>query len=173
MPRRGSRAAVGRRRPASLGLTLAKPAQVLRCGVAARLLSGTVMRTMRWMATCSIVGLLLVVASTAVAQPGVGITTTAPPPERLETRPPGYESGRPSDARYSVDGPRVDHSPVFIGPTVKSESSELGFSAWIAPNTPVGGLQPGGGEVNGWAAVGLTLKWGAGLHRPSSGPAIR
>jgi hypothetical protein len=122
---------------------------------------------------CSVVGVLLVAAGTAVAQPGIGITTTAPPPERLETRPPDYESRRPSDARDSVGGPRVDDSPVFIGPTVKSGSSELGFSAWIAPNTPVGGLQPGGGEVNGWAAVGLTLKWGGRPHRPSSGPAIR
>lgn len=125
------------------------------------------------MATFSVVGLLLLGTGAAVAQPGVGITTTAPPPERLETRPPGYETTRPSDTGSSMVGPRVNYAPVFIGPTVKSESSELGFSAWIAPNTPVGGLQPGGGEVNGWAAFGLTFKWGGGPHRPSSGQAIR
>ena len=112
-------------------------------------------------------------AGPAEAQPGIGITTTVPPPERLEIRPPDDESRRPSDAHDSVIAPRVDHSPVFIGPTLKSETSELGFSAWIAPNTPVGGLQPGGGEVNGWAAVGLTLKWGGKPHRPPSGAAIR
>jgi hypothetical protein len=123
------------------------------------------------MATGSVVGLLLVAGGTAVAQPGISITP--PPPERPETRPPNYESGRPSGARDSVEAPRVDHNPVFIGPTLKSETSELGFSAWIAPNTSVGGLQPGGGEVNGWAAVGLTLKWGGKSHRPPSEAAIR
>jgi hypothetical protein len=128
---------------------------------------------MRWKAMGSVVGLLLLAAGPAVAQPGVGITTTAPPPERLETRPPDHDSRRPSDVRDSVVGPRVDHNPVFIGPTLKSESSELGFSAWIAPNTAVAGRPLDGGEVNGWAAFGLTLRWGGTPSRPSPGSAIR
>jgi hypothetical protein len=125
------------------------------------------------MATGSMVGLLLLGVGTAAAQPGVGITTTAPPPERLEIRPPDSETRRPGDARSSVGGPPVDHRPVFIGPTFKTESSELGFSAWIAPNTPVGGRELDGGEVYGWPALGLTLRWGGGPYRPSSGPAVR
>ncbi|HEX2437297.1 MAG TPA: hypothetical protein VHT71_03235 [Methylomirabilota bacterium] len=125
------------------------------------------------MATGGMLGLLLLRAVTAVAQPGLGITTTAPPTERLEIRPPDDESRRPRETRYSLDGSTANPPPVFIGPTLKTENSEFGFSAWIAPNTPVAGRPLDGGEVNGWAAFGLTLRWGAAPHRPSSGSAIR
>jgi hypothetical protein len=128
---------------------------------------------MNWITRFSVVGVLLLTAGAAAAQPGVGISTTAPPPERLETRPPGYEPPRPHREGYDVGGPGVSYPPVFIGPTLKSERTELGFSAWIAPNTPVGGRPPAAGEVNGWAAFGFTLTWGGGPHRPSSGRAIR
>jgi hypothetical protein len=62
---------------------------------------------------------------------------------------------------------------MFIGPTLRSDTNEFGFSAWIAPETPVGGLRAGGGEVSGWASLGLTFTWGGSPQRPSSASTIR
>ena len=120
------------------------------------------------------VGVLLLVARTAVAQPGLDISTTPLPPERvpIEVPAPKYLQTYPRIGSRP-GGPSVSHNPVFIGPTVRSETTEFGFSAWIAPNTPVGSLQAGGREVTGWAALGLTYTWGEPRPRPSPGPAIR
>jgi hypothetical protein len=37
----------------------------------------------------------------------------------------------------------------------------------------VGGPQAAGGEVTGWAALGLTYTWGGPPRRPSPGSAVR
>ena len=124
---------------------------------------------MKPVTTLIAVAVLLGVAGTATAQPGVGLT--APTPEGLERRPPRYERGDPNHAGYDAGGRGVYYAPVFVGPTVRGETTEIGFSAWIAPNTPIG-LQPGGGDA-GWAAFGLTFSWGGPPRRPSAGTAIR
>jgi hypothetical protein len=116
------------------------------------------------------IGLLLCVAGTAAAQPGVGIT--APSPDRLEGRPPRYERIHPNDVGAGTAGRGVDYTPAFLGPTLEGETTEVGFSAWIAPYTPVG-LQPGGGDVSGWAALGVTVTWGVPPRRPSAGTIVR
>jgi hypothetical protein len=127
---------------------------------------------MRHLAVASLltVTLLSIVAS-AVAQPGVDIKTT--PPARPEARPPTPERTHPGDAAYAGRRPQVNYDPMFLGPTLRRGGTELGFSAWIAPNDPVGGPKPGDGEVTGWAALGLTFSWGGPPARPSGGPAIR
>ncbi len=125
------------------------------------------------MKTAAILGglaLLFGMVGTASAEPGVGIT--APAPDRLERRAPRYERTYPNDVAAEAAGRGVYYAPVFIGPTAKGETAELGFSAWIAPFSPVG-LQPGGGDVGGWTAIGVTAKWGDPPRRPSPGNAIR
>jgi hypothetical protein len=121
---------------------------------------------MTWMVGIGAIGFLLLAASTAVAQPGIGITTTAPPPER---RPPGYERPRPDAVRRFVGEPLTPEGPVFIGPTLRTETSEFGVSAWTAPDTHVGSVRARGEQLNGWASFGLTYTWGP----PSAGRAIR
>ena len=123
--------------------------------------------------TAPIVGVLLLVARTAVAQPDLDISTTPLPPERvpIEVPAPKYLHTYPRIGSRP-GGPSVSHNPVFIGPTVRSETTEFGFSAWIAPNTPVGSPQAGGREVAGWPALGLTYTWGGARPRPSPGSAV-
>ena len=132
------------------------------------------MAKMKRTVTTGVVGALLLVARTVVAEPGIDISTTPLPPERvpLEASPPKYRRTHPSIGSFP-GGPSVSHDPVFIGPTVRSETTEFGFSAWTAPNTPVGSPQSGGREVTGWAAFGLTFTWGGPPHRPSPGSAVR
>jgi len=127
----------------------------------------------RTVTTC-VVGALLLVAATVAAEPGIDISTTPAPPERgpLEASPPKDDRTHPSIGFFS-GGPGVSHDRVFIGPTLRSETTEFGFSAWTAPNTPVGSPQSGWREVNGWAAFGLMFTWGGPPHRPSPGSAVR
>ena len=113
------------------------------------------------------VGLVIFTVSSVAAQPGVGITV--PSPDRLERRP-RYERMIPADPSYA-DRHGVSYAPVFVGPTAKGDTTEMGFSAWTAPNGSTS-LQPGGGD-SGWAALGLTFSWGGPPRRPSAGPAIQ
>jgi hypothetical protein len=126
---------------------------------------------MKQVLTAAVFGALLVVTVPAAAQPGVDFRTTTSPSERLELR--SMERTRPGEAAYDRGRPEVYHKPMFIGPTLRSDTSEFGFSAWIAPETPVGGLRGGGGEVSGWASFGLTFTWGGPPQRPSSASLIR
>jgi hypothetical protein len=139
----------------------------LRLAVAVCLL--LLMTEMKRRVATGVVGVLLLMAATAAAQPGIGISTTPLPPERvpLETRPPEQDRPRPSIGYYP-GGPSVSHDPAFVGPTVRSETTEFGFSAWTAPNTPVSSPQAGWRDVTGWAAFGLTFTWGGPPRRPSS-----
>jgi hypothetical protein len=125
---------------------------------------------MRLIATLGALGVVLAMVSAAAAQSGVGIT--APSPDRPERRQPRYERTYPNDAGYDGGGRGISYAPVFIGPTVEGQAGELGLSAWIAPNSP-SGLAPGGGDVSGWAALGLTFRWGGPPRRPSAGPSVR
>jgi len=125
---------------------------------------------MSWMTTVGAAGLLVLAASTATAQSGVGLTTTAPDRQELQTRTPPNADLRSSPARPFVGEPPLHETPMFIGPTLRTETSELGFAMWIAPNTQIGGARTGRDEVNGWASFGLTYTWGG---RPSGGRAIR
>jgi hypothetical protein len=108
-------------------------------------------------------------AADAAAQPGLEISP--PPPERLDVRPPRHERVRP-DAVDDGATRGVQYDPYFVGPTLRTETTELGLSAWIAPSVGTGGPQPGGGDRQGWAALGLTFSWGGPTRRPSSGPAV-
>jgi hypothetical protein len=123
--------------------------------------------------TIGVFGVLVLMAATVAAQPGIGLSTTPLPLERgpLEAPAPGPDRARPSIGSFT-GGPSVSHDPVFVGPTLRSETTELGFSVWTAPNTPVGGPQAGWRDP-GWAAVGLTFTWGGPSHRPPSRAAIR
>jgi len=104
------------------------------------------------------------------AQPGIGVESTSPP-EQLEQRPPPQTRSNARDA--NAEGLRSGSTPVFLGPTVRSETTELGFSGWIAPNPPVGGLRSAGSDPSGWASLGFTFTWGGPPTRPSSGSAVR
>jgi hypothetical protein len=140
----------------------------LRVAVAGWLLS---VAGMKRVLAAAALGVLVAVAGPAAAQPGVDFSTTTSPSERLELR--SIEKTRPGEAGYDGGQPGVYHRPVFIGPTLRSETSEFGLSAWIAPETPVGGPRAGGGEVSGWASFGLTFTWDGPPQRPSSGPVVR
>ena len=105
---------------------------------------------------------LLSVIGQAAAQSGVDLRTTSPP-DRSEPRPTA--TTRPGEIPYD---PRVQHRPVFIGPTITSEAGEFGLSAWIAPDPPVDGPRSAGDQTNGWASLGLTFTWGGPPQRPSA-----
>jgi len=76
---------------------------------------------------------------------------------------------RPSDAGYYQPSPNVAHDPMFIGPTGRTGSGEFGFSAWIAPTTPVGTERAGGWlQQSGTPAIGFTYRWGGASGRPES-----
>ena len=128
-----------------------------------------------WRMVAAVSVLLLTSTMSVWAQPDLGIDTRVSPDERLrlEARPPAHDVLRPSDVGDWQRGSSVTHDPLFLGPTIRSGGSELGLSAWIAPNTPVGGAQAGWREVNGWASLGLTFRWGGPPNRPSPGSAIR
>lgn len=111
----------------------------------------------------------LLVVPVAGAQPGVDLRMTPAP----QAQPPAQERLLPESRESPALAPPVGRDPMFIGPTITSDGTELGFSAWIAPNDPVGGRVRDGADVNGWAALGLTFTWGGPPHRPSSGRAIR
>lgn len=125
---------------------------------------------MRWISAASVVTIVLLASRVAAAQPGMGLTTTTPAPAE---RPPASERIVPGDRDRGPVPARPGYNPVFLGPTVKGEGTEFGFSGWIAPNDPIGGRVPGGPEVSGWAALGLTFTWGGPPVRPSAGPAAR
>jgi hypothetical protein len=127
---------------------------------------------MKRIATLAVVGLLLLLAVAVDAQPGVDVEK-APPPEQLELRPPPPDRTPPRTPRESPGGPHTMYTPAFIGPTVKSETTEFGFSGWIAPNPPVGGPRAAGADVNGWGSVGLTFTWGGPPRRPASSSTTR
>lgn len=128
---------------------------------------------MRGIAAVGVAGLLLLQAFAVDAQPGVGVDTTAPPPDQLEVRPPPPDRARPKAPGGNADAPHTTSTPVFLGPTIRSETTEFGFSGWIAPNPPVGGARAAGTDVNGWGSIGLTFTWGGPPHRPASSSAIR
>jgi hypothetical protein len=68
------------------------------------------------------VGAILVLASAAAAQSGLGITPPSP-----EQRRPRDERVLPSDAGREPANRGVSYAPVFIGPTARGETTELGF----------------------------------------------
>jgi hypothetical protein len=73
----------------------------------------------------------------------------------------------PSDADYYVPSPNVAHDPMFIGPTGRTGTGKFGFSAWIAPTTPVGNELAGGWrQQSGVPAIGFTFSWGGASRRP-------
>ena len=73
---------------------------------------------------------------------------------------------RPSDAGYYQPSPSVGHDPMFVGPTGRTGTGEFGFSAWIAPTTPVGNELAGGWRQGGGApAIGFTFSWGGASRR--------
>ena len=110
----------------------------------------------------SVLGVLLV-ASGVGAQPVLEVTTT--PAHRPETPVvrPELVTLPPSGADAAVTGPYVPYEPFFIGPTAKTRTGEFGFSVWLAPNTPSD--RSGIHEVAGWAALGLTFRWGGPPYR--------
>ena len=111
-------------------------------------------------ATVAVLAILLLGTTAATAQSDVGIKAPAAPSktDRVE------KAARPGNA--GDDSHRgVRYAPVFIGPTATGETTEFGFSGWIAPAAPMGGTRPGGD--GGWAALGFTLKWGAAPARPA------
>lgn len=74
---------------------------------------------------------------------------------------------RPGDAGYYQPSPNVAHDPMFIGPTGRTGTGEFGFSAWIAPTTPVGNELAGGWRQQGGVpAIGFTFSWGGASRRP-------
>lgn len=74
---------------------------------------------------------------------------------------------RPNDAGYYQPSPNVAHDPMFIGPTGRTGTGKFGFSAWIAPTTPVGSEVAGGWRQGGGApAIGFTFSWGGASRRP-------
>ena len=76
-------------------------------------------------------------------------------------------STRPSDSGYYQPSPNVAHDPMFIGPTGKTQTGEFGFSAWIAPTTPVGNELAGGWRrQSGAPAIGFTFTWGGPSRQP-------
>jgi hypothetical protein len=84
-----------------------------------------------------------------------------PPSERVPA------PTRPSDAGYYQPSPNVGHDPLFIGPTGRTGTREFGFSAWIAPTTPVGNELAGGWrQQSGVPAIGFTFTWGGASYRP-------
>ncbi|HTO12229.1 MAG TPA: hypothetical protein VMQ51_11705 [Candidatus Binatia bacterium] len=104
-----------------------------------------------------------------LAQPGMGITTTTPTPAPVAP----HEGVHPGDADFHVTGPPVEHRPMFIGPTSKTETTELGLSAWIAPQPPIGTAQTGWRDSSGWAALGVTFTWGGPPRRAPAAPPRR
>ncbi len=88
-----------------------------------------------------------------------GIGDKKPPSEKA----PGLT--RPRDADFYQPSPNVTHEPMFIGPTGKIQTGEFGFSAWIAPTTPVGSELARGRE-NGTSAIGFTFTWRGPARRP-------
>jgi hypothetical protein len=165
-------AALGRARPTSPGVLGRQPRKYTAVRYGSWLALWFL--GMKAIATLGAVGLLLLLLAVAVdAQPGVGVETTAPPPEQLELRPPPPDRTPPKPRGESPGGPHTQYTPVFIGPTLRSETTEFGFSGWIAPNPPVGSPRAAGTDVNGWGSVGLTFTWGGPPHRPASSSAIR
>ena len=78
-----------------------------------------------------------------------------------------YDITRPSDSDYYQPSPNVAHDPMFIGPTGKTQTGEFGFSAWIAPTTPVGNELAGGWRrQSGALAIGFTFTWGGPSRQP-------
>jgi hypothetical protein len=78
-----------------------------------------------------------------------------------------YAITRPSDSDYYQSSPNVAHDPRFIGPTGKTRTGEFGFSAWIAPTTPVGNELAGGWRrQSGAPAIGFTFTWGGRSRQP-------
>ena len=126
---------------------------------------------MRGIAIVGMIVSLLLHVPAVEAQPGVGIESTSPPTQLEQRRPSPSPGSNARDARPGV--PYSDSTPVFIGPTVRSETTELGPSGWIAPNPPVGGLRSAGSDTSGWASLGFTFTWGGPRNRPSSGSAVR
>ena len=80
-----------------------------------------------------------------------------------------YDITRPSESDYYQPSPNVAHDPLFIGPTGKTKRSEFGFSAWIAPTTPVGNELAGGWRrQSGAPAIGFTFTWGGPSRQAES-----
>ena len=119
-----------------------------------------------------VVGLLLLQAFAVNAEPGVGVDTTMSP-QPLELRPPPQDKTRPKARGEHALAPHAVSTPAFLGPTIRTESTEFGVSGWIAPNPPVGSPRAAGGDVNGWGVLGLTFTGGGPPPRSASGSAIR
>jgi hypothetical protein len=105
---------------------------------------------------------ILLLGATAVsAQPDIGIRTPSPAPSKAERSEKAALQGNGGDDSHRG----VRYAPAFIGPTATGETTEFGFSGWIAPAAPMGGIRSGADE--GWAVLGFTLKWGAAPPRPA------
>lgn len=106
------------------------------------------------------------------AQDVLSLLKSVPPPGRRDIElgiAPAEKAPvptRPGDAGYYQPSPSVSHDPMFIGPTGRTRTGERGFSAWIAPTTPVGSEVAGGWrQQSGTPALGFTFTWG-GASRP-------
>jgi hypothetical protein len=107
------------------------------------------------------------------AQEALDVLKSAPATERegvgARLAPSATAPGRtrPSDFGHYQPSPSVSHDPMFIGPTGKTETGQLGLSAWIAPSTPVGNELAGGWRrQSGTPAIGFTFTWGGPSRRP-------
>ena len=107
------------------------------------------------------------------AEEALGLLKSAPAMGRqgVETKTGSdgqdYEITRPSDSDYYPSSPNVAHDPMFIGPTGKTQTGKFGFSAWIAPSTPVGNELAGGWRrQSGTPAIGFTFTWGSPSRQP-------
>lgn len=97
------------------------------------------------------------------AQEALGLLKSVPPSEKVAA------PTRPSDGTYYQPSPSVARDPMFIGPTGRPRTGELGVSAWIAPTTPVGNeLASGWRQQGGVPAIGFTFTWGGSSHRPEA-----
>jgi hypothetical protein len=81
-------------------------------------------------------------------------------PRRLPDTPtsPSRESAYPRDVG-------VRHEPVFIAPLAgrydtPEGGGRFGLSGWTSPNPPIGPVQSGANEINGWFSFGFSFTWG-------------
>jgi hypothetical protein len=114
-----------------------------------------------------------VVMASRKAQEALGILKSTPgsgqgPGAKMPPSAKTPGATRPSDADYYQSPPNVTHEPMFIGPTGKTRTGEFGFSAWIAPTTPIGS-EVARGRQSGTPAAGFTFTWG-GRSEPIQSP---
>jgi len=166
---------VGRHRPVKTSAKGRKGARQ----VARRLRTTSVMMTA--MRIGGFIGLLLLAASPALAQPLIPLERTPEPqpqrPSEPFVVPPGnhFQMTRPTDADHYPIPPRVNYDLAFITPlSTKTETptstGRMGFAGWVSPATPVGAEQTLARWDIGWFALGFAIEWGG---PPPAAPAKR